>query len=76
MDKVLQVYVRWHRYMKVINQLKTNNLSKFVIFYLGSVVRCIRRLEELLRQMCCAAKAIGNSELEAKFTEGIFIKNL
>jgi hypothetical protein len=21
--------------------------------------------------MCCAAKAIGNSELEAKFTEGI-----
>lgn len=37
---------------------------------LGSIVRCIRRLEELLRQMCCAAKAIGNSELEAKFTEG------
>lgn len=37
---------------------------------LGSVVRCIRRLEELLRQMCCAAKAIGNNELEAKFTEG------
>jgi len=31
----------------------------------------MRRLEELLRQMCCAAKAIGNSELEAKFTEGI-----
>jgi hypothetical protein len=21
--------------------------------------------------MCCAAKAIGNSELEAKFTEGL-----
>ena len=37
---------------------------------IGSIVRCIRRLEELLRQMCCAAKAIGNSELEAKFTEG------
>ena len=32
----------------------------------------MRRLEELLRQMCCAAKAIGNSELEAKFTEGRF----
>lgn len=38
---------------------------------LGSIVRCIRRLEELLRQMCCAAKAIGNNELETKFTEGI-----
>jgi ATP-dependent RNA helicase DOB1 len=38
---------------------------------IGSIVRCMRRLEELLRQMCCAAKAIGNSELEAKFTEGI-----
>jgi hypothetical protein len=24
--------------------------------------------------MCCAAKAIGNSELEAKFTEGIILK--
>ncbi len=24
--------------------------------------------------MCCAAKAIGNSELEAKFTEGIIWK--
>ena len=42
---------------------------------LGSIVRCMRRLEELLRQMCCAAKAIGNSELEAKFTEGREISN-
>ena len=33
-------------------------------------MRCIRRLEELLRQMSCAAKAIGNHELEAKFLEG------
>ncbi len=47
------------------------NFNKYSFFVLlGSVVRCIRRLEELLRQMCCAAKAIGNSELEAKFTEG------
>lgn len=38
----------------------------------GSIVRCIRRLEELLRQMCGAAKAIGNQELEAKFLEGLF----
>lgn len=37
----------------------------------GSIIRCMRRLEELLRQMAQAAKSIGNVELEAKFTEGI-----
>jgi len=30
----------------------------------------MRRLEEALRQMCQAAKAIGNIELENKFSEG------
>ena len=29
----------------------------------------MRRLEELLRQMILAAKAIGNNELEKKFGE-------
>ncbi len=46
-------------------------IKKNQFYLIGSIVRCMRRLEELLRQMCCAAKAIGNSELEAKFTEGI-----
>lgn len=32
----------------------------------------MRRLEELLRQMCQASKAIGNTELENKFAEGDF----
>ena len=31
----------------------------------------MRRLEELLRQLCMAAKAIGNTELENKFATGI-----
>lgn len=31
----------------------------------------MRRLEELLRQMVQAAKSIGNTELENKFSEGI-----
>ena len=31
----------------------------------------MRRLEELLRQLASAAKAIGNADLEAKFTQGI-----
>lgn len=36
----------------------------------GNIIRYIRRLEELLRQMSCAAKAMGNSSLETKFNEG------
>lgn len=37
----------------------------------GSIIRSMRRLEELLKQLVNAAKAIGNTELEAKFAEGI-----
>lgn len=37
----------------------------------GSIIRCMRRLEELLREMCHAAKAIGNTELENAFSAGI-----
>jgi len=37
----------------------------------GSIIRCMRRLEELLRQLAAASKAIGNSELENKFSDGI-----
>lgn len=37
----------------------------------GSIIRCMRRLEELLRQMCQASKVIGNTDLENKFSEGI-----
>jgi len=36
----------------------------------GSVVRCLRRLEELLRQLVSASRSIGNSELEDKFESG------
>ncbi|CAG0883855.1 unnamed protein product [Darwinula stevensoni] len=36
----------------------------------GSIIRSMKRLEELLRQMCQAAKAIGSAELEQKFLEG------
>lgn len=31
----------------------------------------MRRLEETLRQLCQASKAIGNTDLENKFSEGI-----
>lgn len=37
----------------------------------GSIIRCMRRLEELLRQIIQAAKCIGNTELENKFSEAV-----
>ncbi|CUT99436.1 superkiller viralicidic activity 2 2 [Echinococcus multilocularis] len=37
----------------------------------GTIIRCLRLLEELLRQMTNAARTIGNAVLEAKFSEAI-----
>jgi len=47
------------------------DICKMTDVFEGSVIRCMRRLDELLRQMCQAAKAIGNTELENKFADGI-----
>lgn len=44
-------------------------LCKMTDAFEGSIIRCMRRLEELLRQMCQAAKVIGNTDLENKFSE-------
>ena len=46
------------------------SVAIYAMLFPGSVIRCMRRLEEALRQMCQAAKAIGNIELENKFAEG------
>ncbi|XP_022092267.1 superkiller viralicidic activity 2-like 2 [Acanthaster planci] len=46
-------------------------ICKMTDVFEGSIIRCMRRLEELLREMCHAAKAIGNTELENKFASGI-----
>ncbi|XP_035213067.1 exosome RNA helicase MTR4-like, partial [Stegodyphus dumicola] len=46
-------------------------ICKMTDVFEGSIIRCMRRLEELMRQMCQAAKAIGNTEMENKFSEGI-----
>lgn len=37
----------------------------------GSLIRAIRRLEEVLQQLIMAAKSIGETELEAKFEEAV-----
>ena len=49
---------------------KFSQICKLTDIFEGSIVRAIRRLEELTRQMAAAAKQIGNTELETKFTEG------
>lgn len=46
-------------------------ICKMTDIFEGNIIRSMRRLEELLRQMCHAAKVIGNSEVENKFAEGI-----
>lgn len=46
-------------------------ICKMTDIFEGSIIRCMKRLDELLRQMCAAAKAIGNTELENKFADGI-----
>lgn len=46
------------------------NVLYILILFSGSIIRAMRRLEELMRQMIQAAKAIG-IDLENKFAEGI-----
>lgn len=48
-----------------------SEVCKMTDIFEGSIIRVMRRLEELLRQLCMAAKAIGNTELENKFATGI-----
>ncbi|KAI9493029.1 rRNA-processing arch domain-containing protein [Zychaea mexicana] len=50
---------------------KFHQICKMTEVYEGSLIRIFRRLEELLRQMSAAAKSIGNTELENKFSDGI-----
>ncbi|KAJ3342487.1 ATP-dependent RNA helicase mtr4 [Gonapodya sp. JEL0774] len=51
--------------------IKFSQVVRMTDAFEGSIIRAIRRLEELLRQMATAAKSIGNEELEKKFESGI-----
>ncbi|GAB6028830.1 Exosome RNA helicase MTR4 [Chamberlinius hualienensis] len=53
------------------NGITFAEVCKMTKVFEGSIIRCMRRLEELLRQMCQASKAIGNTDLENKFSEAI-----
>ena len=46
------------------------DVCKLTDVFEGSIIRSIRRLEELLRQLASAAMAIGNAELKAMFEDG------
>jgi len=45
-------------------------VQKLTKAFEGTTIRTLRRLEELVRQITTAAKAIGNDELEEKFNKG------
>jgi ATP-dependent RNA helicase DOB1 len=46
---------------------KFSQICKLTDVFEGSIIRAMRRLEELLRQLSTASKSIGNTELEEKF---------
>ncbi|XP_026465811.1 exosome RNA helicase MTR4-like [Ctenocephalides felis] len=62
---MMDVVIAWCRGSKFAEICKMTDIFE------GSIIRCMRRLEELLRQMIQAAKSIGNTDLEIKFSEGI-----
>jgi ATP-dependent RNA helicase DOB1 len=46
---------------------KFSQICKLTDIFEGSIIRAMRRQEELLRQLIAAARGIGNSELEERF---------
>ena len=50
--------------------VKFLDVQKLTDSFEGTTIRTLRRLEELVRQITSAAKAIGDHELETKFEEG------
>ena len=49
---------------------KFSDICRLTDVFEGSIIRVLRRLEELLRQLAAAALAIGNVELHEKFEQG------
>merc|ERR1712232_1307739 len=62
--QLMEVVLAWLEGKKFYEIMNQCNL------YEGSVVRVIRRLEELIRELATAAKIIGQDELEKKLNEG------
>lgn len=60
----MEAVYAWCKGAKFIEVQKLTNSFE------GTTIRTLRRLEELVRQITTAAKAIGNHELQAKFERG------
>jgi len=63
--ELMDVVMSWCRGSKFAE------LTKMTDVFEGSLIRAFRRLQELLRQMTQASHAIGNAELEQKFTKSL-----
>eukprot|EP01071_Lankesteria_metandrocarpae_P009610 Lankesteria_metandrocarpae@DN5225_c0_g1_i3.p1 len=63
---LMELTLGWVRGAKFVDLLQEHPT-----LYEGSVVRALRRLEELLRQLASGSRSIGNDALEAKFNEGM-----
>lgn len=50
---------------------KFYEIMEMTLVFEGSLIRAIRRLEEVLQQLILAAKSIGETELEAKFEDAV-----
>jgi len=81
---MMDVVFEWCKGQPFVNICKMTDLFEGTLVYkmsqnfrpksnvvLGSIIRSLRRLEELLRQMVQASKNIGNAELENKFSDAI-----
>ncbi|EFC38619.1 predicted protein [Naegleria gruberi] len=53
------------------NGAKFVDICKMTEIFEGSIVRSMRRCEEIVRQMCAAAKAIGEETIEKKLLIGL-----
>eukprot|EP00934_Nitzschia_sp_Nitz4_P002466 Nitzschia sp. Nitz4//scaffold128_size63911//11221//14941//NITZ4_006214-RA/size63911-snap-gene-0.67-mRNA-1//-1//CDS//3329534817//2456//frame0 len=61
---MMEAVFAWCKGEKFIDvQKRTNSFE-------GTTIRTLRRLEELVRQITSAAKALGDTELEEKFAQG------
>jgi ATP-dependent RNA helicase DOB1 len=60
---LMEVLFQW------ANGAKFVDLTKLTDAFEGTIIRVIRRLDELLRQLASAAFAVGNFELKAKFDD-------
>ena len=61
---LMEAVFAWCKGMKFVE------VQKLTGTFEGTTIRTLRRLEELIRQLSTAAKAIGNHELQLKFENG------